>query len=85
MADDMGAGGNRPGQGNHPHFRVGGQRIAHRFAAAEQYVDHPFRENIFCQLCQLQRRQRRDPEGFITTQLPAASAGASFQAAIIRG
>lgn len=85
MADDMGPGGNRSGQGDHSHFNVGGQGVAHRFTAAKQHVDNPLREDIFCQLRQLQRRQRVISEGFITTQLPAASAGASFQAAIISG
>ena len=64
MANDMGSGGNRSGQGDHSHFNVGGQGVAHRFTTAKQHVDNPLREDIFCQLRQLQRRQRGDLRGF---------------------
>ncbi len=85
MADDMGAGGNRPGQRHHSHFGMRGQRVAYRFAAAKQHVDHPFGEDIFASSASFSAPSGVISEGFITTQLPAASAGASFQAAIIRG
>lgn len=58
MADDVLAGGDRARQRHHPHFGMTGQRITHRFASAKQYVNHACREDIFRQLCQLQRGQR---------------------------
>lgn len=85
MADDVLAGGDRARQRHHPHFGMTGQRITHRFASAKQYVNHACREDIFRQLCQLQRGQRVISDGLSTTQFPAASAGASFHAAIISG
>ncbi len=39
---------------------------------------HASREDIFRQICQLQRGQRVISDGLSTTQFPAASAGASF-------
>ncbi len=84
MADDMGPGGNRSGQGDHSHFNVGGQGVAHRFTAAKQHVDN-LREDIFASSASFSAVSGVISEGFITTQLPAASAGASFQAAIISG
>ena len=56
MADDMRAGGDRTGQRHHADFRVSGQRIADRGAAAKQHVKHPGRENVFCQLTQFECR-----------------------------
>lgn len=85
MADDMFPSSNRTGQRDHTNFFMSGKRIADRFSPAKQHVQDACREDIFCQLSQLQRGQRRDLRGLITTQFPAASAGASFQAAIING
>ena len=84
MANDMGSGGNRSGQET---IRT----LTWAVKGSPTVLPRPnstlitLREDIFCQLRQLQRRQRVISEGFITTQLPAASAGASFRAAIISG
>ena len=55
MANDMRAGGYRSGQRDHPHLMMAGQRIANGFAAAKQHVEDAGREDVFCQLGQLQR------------------------------
>ena len=55
MANDMRAGSYRPGQRDHPHLMMAGQRIANGFAAAKQHVEDASREDVFCQLGQLQR------------------------------
>ena len=54
----MFSGGNRASERNHTDFFVTGQRISYGFAATKQHVQHAWREDIFRQFRQLQRRQR---------------------------
>jgi hypothetical protein len=52
---------------------------------AEDHVDHARGEDPGEVRRELERGERVCSEGFSTTALPAASAGASFHAAIISG
>ena len=60
MADDMFPGSNRTGQRDHTDFFMPGKRVTDRFSPAKQHVQDACREDIFCQLPQLQRGQGRD-------------------------
>ena len=57
----------------------------HRFASAKQHVNHASREDIFASSANFNAVSGVISDGLSTTQFPAASAGASFHAAIISG
>ena len=64
---------------------MGGDRRAHRLAVAGDDVADAGGEDLGDVLASLRAVSGVFSEGFITTVLPAASAGAIFQAIIIRG
>ena len=75
MADDMFPGRDRTGQRNHADLLVPGERVADRFPATKQHVQNARREDIFCQLCQLQRGQGRDLRGLNHHAVPCRQRG----------
>ncbi len=64
MSNDVFPRGDRAGKRHHPHLFMPGQRITHGFAAPEQHIKHPGREDGFCQFSQFQGGERRDLRGF---------------------
>lgn len=83
--DDVRAGGDRAGQRHHAHLGMGYQRVADRLAAAEENVQHPGGSKSWASSPRRRAVSGVSSDGFITTVLPAARAGAIFQASIISG
>ena len=82
---DQPAGGGLAGEGDLGDARAGRQRLAGLEAEAVDDVEHARRQEVADQLGQTRIEAGVCSAGFSTTQLPAASAGASFHVAISSG
>ncbi len=79
---DHAARGGRTGEGDLGDALAAGQRHASFAAKAVDDVEHARRQQVGDHLARIRMEIGVDSAGFSTTQLPAARAGASFQAAI---
>ena len=74
-----------PGQRHHADARVAGDRGADRIAVAGDHVEHAGRDEVRDQLGEGEQVSGVCSDGLITTVLPVASAGPSFQLAMPSG